>query len=130
MQQRKGVAVIDQRCDARISRRTSRAGHEVFVVDVPGEPAVSAAELLGRVLVGGSASKETRCRVAQRVQVDDAFFELTVDELVDESRSDDAVVVRSSSHLAGIRSLPEPDDSRDAREDELRRLRRELCGHA
>ena len=116
------------RCDARISLRTSRAGREVFLVDVAGDPVSTDADLLGRALVGSPASGRWRCRDVQRVQVADAFFELTLDELVDGSRSDDAVVVRSPSHLAGIRSLSEQDDSPAARDREMRRLRAALCG--
>lgn len=116
------------RCDPRVSRRTSCAGHEVFVVDVPWKPAVATAETLGRVLVGAFASSQPRCRAAQRVHVDDALFELTVDELVAESRSDDAVVVHSSFRLAGIRSLPAVVDASGTRDRELLRLREALCG--
>lgn len=122
------VAVADgRRRDPRISRRASSAGHEVFVVDVPGPPAAATVEVLDRALVGAGAS-DSRCRLAQRVQVDDAFFELTVDELVDDSRPDDALVVSSRSQLAGIRTLPETADSMAAGDREESRLRTVLCG--
>jgi hypothetical protein len=116
------------RRDPRISRRTTRAGYEVFVIDVSWRPTATTADTLGQALTGARSTRP-RCRAAQRVHVDDALFELTLDELVDESRPDDAVVLQSRSRLAGIRALPAVDDSPEARDREVLRLRNALCGH-